>query len=400
MSRIKQQKQGVQNRLVFTNQDNNTGYLTYDGSKFTFSKPVTQSDVQLLPNGTAAAPSLSFTNSTGVGLYRYGSNVLGIATAGQLVAQFDAQGDLNLLVGGVDIQSTGLTTGLLISGTAATPLSITGAFTTGISIAADGTTAISVTSGFSGANMISLAGTGSNAGILISGACAKGIEITGSATTAIGILTGTYTTGLSIAGTTSTAIAIGACTTGISFSGTITTHLSSTTTMVLGNPVPTAGAGFDTAGGVIWAPLGKLGASGLFVTKVFVDLGDAAVSSKGTVNDIIGEAAGGNAHIGQTTAALHGTIVAMTIECVETPATGDDDIDFYAATVATGAYDADVTALEETVLYERAAAWAAGDYKVATGLPSANAYLYLASGNGDTAGAYSTGKFIITLYGK
>ena len=115
----------------------------------------------------------------------------------------------------ISLAGTGSTSGIIISGACAIPLNITGAFTTGITIAADGTTGVSITSAFSGTNMVSLAGTGSNAGIIISGACGKGVEITGSCTTGIGILTGTYTTGISIAGTTTTALAIGACTSGL-----------------------------------------------------------------------------------------------------------------------------------------------------------------------------------------
>ena len=90
MSRIKQEKQGVNNSLVFANQDNNTGRITYNGSTFTLSA------IQLLPNGTAAAPSLSFSNSVGVGLYRSASNVLGIATAGVARVLVTAAGQITI----------------------------------------------------------------------------------------------------------------------------------------------------------------------------------------------------------------------------------------------------------------------------------------------------------------
>jgi hypothetical protein len=40
------------------------------------------SGVQTFANGTAAAPSIAFTNSTGTGFYRASADVLGIALAG------------------------------------------------------------------------------------------------------------------------------------------------------------------------------------------------------------------------------------------------------------------------------------------------------------------------------
>lgn len=103
MSRIKQKKQGVINSLVWTNQNNSIAKLSYDGSTFAFTAPVKLDSVMALPNGTAAAPSLYFTNSTGVGIYRSASNVLGIATAGVERITVDAQGDINIMDGrGID----------------------------------------------------------------------------------------------------------------------------------------------------------------------------------------------------------------------------------------------------------------------------------------------------------
>jgi len=95
MSRIKSSRQGINNSIVFTNQDNNIGTITFNGSVFTFSVPTTfEGAQQLLPNGTAAAPSLAFANSTGLGLYRSASNVLGFATAGSARMTLTAGGVL------------------------------------------------------------------------------------------------------------------------------------------------------------------------------------------------------------------------------------------------------------------------------------------------------------------
>lgn len=107
MSRIKQKKQGVINSLVWTNQNNSVAKLSYDGSVFSFTAPVKLDSVMALANGTAAAPSLYFTNSTGVGIYRSASNVLGIATAGVERITIDAQGDINIMDGrGIDSEVT------------------------------------------------------------------------------------------------------------------------------------------------------------------------------------------------------------------------------------------------------------------------------------------------------
>lgn len=104
MSRIKQKKQGVENSLVWTNQDNSIATITYNGSVFTFSAPTTfEGAQQLLPNGTAAAPSLAFANSTGLGIYRYGSNVMGFVTAGNARMYLTAGGVLE--VGDIAIDS-------------------------------------------------------------------------------------------------------------------------------------------------------------------------------------------------------------------------------------------------------------------------------------------------------
>jgi hypothetical protein len=88
MSRIRTKKLGVQQSLVFTNQDRTEGSLMFDGTSFTLDKPlilddtITHAGITFLPNGTESAPSLAFTNSTGLGIYRSAANVLGFCTAG------------------------------------------------------------------------------------------------------------------------------------------------------------------------------------------------------------------------------------------------------------------------------------------------------------------------------
>jgi hypothetical protein len=54
----------------------------------------------LLKDGTAASPSLAFSNYTGTGIYSYGANAIGFAINGVYAAQFDASS--HLLIGTAD----------------------------------------------------------------------------------------------------------------------------------------------------------------------------------------------------------------------------------------------------------------------------------------------------------
>lgn len=121
--------------------------------------------------------------------------------------------------------------------------------------------------------------------------------------------------------------------------------------------------------------------------------------SGGTAGDIIGEDGAANSNIGQVTAAKNGTLVAVRITCLETPAAGagDDDIDLYSATEATGSNDAAISTLTETQIVN-GGAWVAGDVAISTTVPAANEYLYLVSqGTGNTA--YTAGIFLIEMWG-
>ena len=137
--------------------------------------------------------------------------------------------------------------------------------------------------------------------------------------------------------------------------------------------------------------------TGVIVTKIYFDLTGA--KSTTTDLDIIGDT--GACHLGQITAAVNGTITAGSVTCLETPATGADDIDFYTASVATGAYDADASGLTNAAaLLTKGGAWAAGTTPSAmTGLPSADYYIYVANGEAGTVGTYTAGKFLIELWG-
>jgi len=135
----------------------------------------------------------------------------------------------------------------------------------------------------------------------------------------------------------------------------------------------------------------------LFKTTIVIDID--GLDSGGTANDIIGANGAGVAHLGQITAARNGTIFAGLMTCLETPTGGDNDIDLWSATEATGVEDTLVTDLTETQLCN------SGDLTNAsriplTAFPAANKYLYIAGGTGDTQATYTAGILIIELWGK
>lgn len=158
--------------------------------------------------------------------------------------------------------------------------------------------------------------------------------------------------------------------------------------------VLTAGSGINGAGVVYKSGVIRLG--DLIYTRIFVDLTD--LTSGGTANDIVGGAGGdANSHFGQITAALNGTIIGGYWTVLETPAGGGTDIDLYSATESTGAEDAAISTLTETLLCN-AGAWSVGNVKILTAFPAANEYLYLAEVAGTNA-AFTAGQFELVLIG-
>lgn len=136
----------------------------------------------------------------------------------------------------------------------------------------------------------------------------------------------------------------------------------------------------------------------LIITRIVVDL--TGLVGSATDLDIIGNTGGAaSAHWGQLTAALNGTLIGGQVTCLEVPAGGADDVDFYSATVSTGAQDGLVTDLTETALVTSGAAWTSGAVKGMTLLPAANDYLYIVNGEGSAGGTFTAGKFLIEFYG-
>lgn len=135
---------------------------------------------------------------------------------------------------------------------------------------------------------------------------------------------------------------------------------------------------------------------GIFTAEYLVDL--TGLSSSTTDLDIIGQGAS-PAYIGRILASELGTPLTIEMKCLEAPAGGVTDIDLYSATEATGVFDAGIGTLTETALLTSGGAWTNGRQLGATVMPAADQYLYLVGGAAGTAGAYTAGKFLITIKG-
>lgn len=138
----------------------------------------------------------------------------------------------------------------------------------------------------------------------------------------------------------------------------------------------------------------------LVTTRIVVDL--TGLVGSATDLDIIGNTGGAaNCHFGRITTAACGALVGGRVTCLELPAGGADDIDFYSSDVATGAQDVAITNAAlgtETALVTSGAAWASGTVKGMTSLPTANDYLYIVNGEA-AGGTFTAGKFLIELFG-
>jgi len=92
MSRIKQIKEGLLNKLVWTTQNNVKAKLSFDGTVFETDKALR------LPDGSAAAPSLSFDSNHFCGIFST-SNCVNFSTAGCERVIIDGQGDIDIFGG-------------------------------------------------------------------------------------------------------------------------------------------------------------------------------------------------------------------------------------------------------------------------------------------------------------
>lgn len=158
----------------------------------------------------------------------------------------------------------------------------------------------------------------------------------------------------------------------------------------------TRGAGVDTAESYA---VGISRSGTLITTRIVVDI--STLIGSATDLDVIGESAAASCHFGQITAAKCGTLIGGRVTCLEVPAGGATDLDFYSASVGTGTQDVIITDAAlgtETALVTSGGAWASGTTKGMTSLPTADDYLYIVNGAA-SGGTFSAGKFLIELFG-
>lgn len=154
------------------------------------------------------------------------------------------------------------------------------------------------------------------------------------------------------------------------------------------------GSGTAGTGTIIRHTVQKMGS--LIETRILIDL--TGLNGGGTANDIIGVDGAANCHFGQITAAVNGTIFSGSMRCMEVPTGSNADVDLYMATVSTGVEDAAATALTGQAILVNGGTWTLGLSVPIVTFPSANAYLYLASGTA-TAATFTAGIFEIVLFG-
>ena len=160
-----------------------------------------------------------------------------------------------------------------------------------------------------------------------------------------------------------------------------------------------AGTGITTGTNTVYkSSVVKVG--GIFETNIYIDLTGLSSNAAG---DIIGKDATANSHIGQITTAVNGTIVGGYMQCLETPTTGEPDIDLFYADEATGTEDAAISGLSNQVSVLAAAAdWTIAanvNMRPLSAIVAADKYLYLVGGGGTNDGVYDAGKYLIKLYG-
>lgn len=133
--------------------------------------------------------------------------------------------------------------------------------------------------------------------------------------------------------------------------------------------------------------------NGIIITTIKFDL--TGLAAKGTTEDAIGLAAGGIAYLYRNVVATNGVIFRATLSCIETPVGGATDIDIATNSSGTIEYDGAVS----TAKLINGASLVIGKTLV-NEVPAmtANHYLYIVEGTG-SAGAYTAGQFILTMYG-
>lgn len=180
-------------------------------------------------------------------------------------------------------------------------------------------------------------------------------------------------------------------------SGGAVTFNSGSTLTVDGTTATTAAAAEHGAGAIGTAATPKTRRwtdRGVIVTQTTFDL--TGLASVATANDVIGLAAGGVAYIGRNVVATNGVIFKVELSCIETPATGDNDVNVVANSSATLAYD---DAGGTTYLSNSGDLLAGQTIQNLVPALTANDYFYITAGTGDTAATYTAGMYVLTTYG-
>lgn len=134
--------------------------------------------------------------------------------------------------------------------------------------------------------------------------------------------------------------------------------------------------------------------NGVIITQTKIDL--TGLASVATTNDVIGLAAGGAAYIGRNVVGANGVIFKVELSCLETPAGGDNDVNVVAnASAILVEGDAGGT----TYLSNSGDLLAGQTIQNLLPALTANDYLYLTAGTGDTAATYTAGMYLLTTYG-
>lgn len=150
-----------------------------------------------------------------------------------------------------------------------------------------------------------------------------------------------------------------------------------------------AGAAFKAAAPIYEVAIEENG--NLVTTRILVDL---TTLRSGDAGDVIGPAAAAAA-VYKVTEAENGTVMGASLRCLETPATGDTDIDL--VTSATGTTVEDAAPTSGSTLINSGGIAAGGTYGSAVWV-AAKPFIYLVGATGADA-AYTTGIVEITLFG-
>lgn len=140
--------------------------------------------------------------------------------------------------------------------------------------------------------------------------------------------------------------------------------------------------------------------SGVIHTVGLVDV--TGLASGATDADVIGFGSTNPAYLGQITDAVNGTIFAGLMTLLETPATGEVDIDLWAADEGTAKGNDAISGLtNEAKTFDANGDWGTVTQVRMAATPADEQYLYLCVGTSSTptAATYTAGIFLIEFWG-